>query len=187
MIPRASTVRDTRNTVLDSVSAHIAVLDRDGVIIDANAPWQSFAVANGTEPGRPARHTGIGANYLHVCKAAVGPESAEAMAACEGIQSVLRGQSDRYSLEYPCHSPNVQRWFILTVTPMRDDSHGAVVMHSDITARHLAEDALRESERRSRDFAQASADLAARRVPFRDRVSVYCTRTAPKRRGRAWN
>ena len=49
-----------------------------------------------------------------------------------------------FSLEYPCHSPQAQRWFLMTVTPFGADAErGAVITHLDITARKAAEAEIR--------------------------------------------
>jgi len=58
--------------ILNSVAAEIAVLDREGTILVVNDAWRRFALENGSEPGQPAPHTEVGANYLSVCQADVG-------------------------------------------------------------------------------------------------------------------
>jgi PAS domain S-box-containing protein len=50
--------------ILDSVSAEIAVLDREGAILSVNQPWRRFVSENGVSPGNLAPSIGIGANYL---------------------------------------------------------------------------------------------------------------------------
>ncbi|MHB8899170.1 MAG: PAS domain-containing protein [Thermoguttaceae bacterium] len=132
--------------ILDSVPSHIAVLDLEGTIVEVNGPWQRFAQENPTSAGAPARNTGIGVNYLEVCRQGLGESSENAMAAHDGIKAVLEGRMPRFALEYPCHSPNEQRWFYMVVTPLGKDRQGAVVSHSIITETKEAEEALRKSE-----------------------------------------
>ena len=58
----------------------------------------------------------------------------------KGIQAVLNGKLKYFSHEYPCHSPEKQRWFSMKVKPLRESQpKEAVVIHEDITDRILAE------------------------------------------------
>ena len=57
---------DLYQTVVDSMSAHVAILDEHGVIIDTNRAWQDFALQNGMEQS----FDGIGINYLQICDVA---------------------------------------------------------------------------------------------------------------------
>jgi diguanylate cyclase (GGDEF)-like protein/PAS domain S-box-containing protein len=58
----------------------------------------------------------------------------------QGINGVIEGKLRSYTHEYPCHSPDQQRWFHMHVTPFEGAKIvGAVVTHTDITSRKLAE------------------------------------------------
>lgn len=131
---------------LDALTAHIAVLDGDGVITLINAAWQRFAEQNGG---------GLdclpGTNYLDVCRQVLsGQDGVEAAAALHGIQQVLDRVQGAFSLVYLCDSPTEARWFEMRVLPLRGPVSGAVVAHEDITARKLTEEARRASEERLR-------------------------------------
>ncbi len=142
---------DFKKAILDSVAAHIAVLDSHGVIVAVNARWQQFADGNPQRPGEPALGTGIGANYLEACRGNGPGDSAST--AREGIQGVLEGRLESFSLEYPCHSPDQQRWFTLSVTPMGNGERSAVVAHVEITERKQAE---LEASRQQQELAHLS-------------------------------
>ncbi|HET8869019.1 MAG TPA: CheR family methyltransferase, partial [Aquabacterium sp.] len=60
-----SRMRDAKRlqAVLDSMTAHIAVLDVHGTIVQVNDAWAEFAQLNG---GTNSRSMGVGANYLAV-------------------------------------------------------------------------------------------------------------------------
>ncbi|MBK1842797.1 PAS domain-containing protein [Azospirillum sp. YIM B02556] len=123
--------------VLDSLPEHIAVTDRQGRIVMVNAAWRGFARRNGA----PAmERCGIGTNYLEVC---LSPEAAEkddvARAVHDGLHRILDGKADDFTIEYPCHSPDEQRWFLMHATRMNDHDGGIVVSHINITNRKRME------------------------------------------------
>ena len=75
---------------------------------------------------------------------AVGLRSAEAPAVAPGILTVIAGRHDDFYLEYACHSPAEQRWFMLRVTPFPEPAPRRVVIaHVDVTERWQAEEAVR--------------------------------------------
>ncbi len=128
---------------LDSLSAHIAILDETGEIVAVNGMWRAFAEANGGDPERVCE----GANYLRACESATAQNTEDAAAFAEGIRSVLSGRRESFELEYPCHSPTERRWFIGRVTPYRrNEKPWAVVAHENITKRRLAEEALKDQK-----------------------------------------
>src|ERR671920_170584 len=135
--------RQELQQTLDSLSAHIAILDESGEIVAVNGMWRSFAESNGSDPARVSE----GANYLSVCESATGLNAGEAAAFAEGIRAVLSGRRAEFEMEYPCHSPTQQRWFMGRVTPyFCNEKPWAVVAHENITERKLAEEALRDQK-----------------------------------------
>ena len=126
--------------ILNALPAQIALLDTQGRIVSVNEAWQRFAGAHVLQgPGY-----GIGRNYLEICESARGDEAADAHRAAEGIRSVRDGSANSFSIEYSCHSPAEERWFLTTVTPLAEGHpHGAVIMHLDVTERKRGEEALR--------------------------------------------
>jgi diguanylate cyclase (GGDEF)-like protein/PAS domain S-box-containing protein len=129
--------------ILNALPAHIALLDKHGLIMSVNEAWRRFGSANAVHgPGY-----GIGVNYLEICDRAGRDDSSEAHQVAAGIRSVLRGVAKSFSIEYSSHSPAEQRWFLLTVTPLADERpNGAVVMHLNITERRRTQLALVQSE-----------------------------------------
>ena len=127
-------------SLVNALPAHIAMLDAQGNIVAVNEAWKRFSCDNGLKVDNYC----IGYNYLNVCASATGDnceEAAEAAEAVAGIRAVLAGEVPEFVTEYPCHSPQEQRWFRLMVTPVLIDgtSRGAVVMHLNVTERKLAE------------------------------------------------
>ena len=132
--------------ILDSISVEIAVLDSQGIITAVNAPWRRFAEASAAEEGRAALPTDVGSDYLAVASREGMPDDKAAEpAACAGIRDVLEGRRARFELEYSCHSPRLERWFRMSVTPLGIAARGVVVTHEDITLRRSMEEELRRS------------------------------------------
>ena len=123
--------------ILDSLPEHIAVLENDGNIVAINKAWQNFAIENNLTLN--ALQNTIGTNYLEVCESATGECSEESGVVADGIRSVLKGLIDHFRLEYPCHSPVRQHWFLLQATPLIHENGGVVVSHLDITERRKIE------------------------------------------------
>ena len=129
--------------VLNSLSAHIAILDEKGVILETNRAWQGYAVKSGLPEGYD--HRGI--NYLEVCDATGGIEAAEVGKVSRGIRGVIRGELEEFLFDYPCHSEDGRHWYYMRAIRMAGpDPVRVVVSHEDITALKLAEGALKNSQ-----------------------------------------
>jgi len=127
--------------VLDALPSQIAVLNDSGNILAVNEAWRRFADENGGSP------VGVGASYFDACRRAEGADVAEAQAALTGIQAVLDCSTSRFTLEYPCHAPGLERWFLLSVVPLYDHRGDSIVVsHLNITERRKSEQELREGE-----------------------------------------
>ncbi len=139
---------------LDAISASLAILDANGVILAVNQSWRRIAQVH----GRGSDNLCEGTNYLTVCDAASGAISEGAHEMAAGIRCVIQGLKDEFMLEYPCHSPNERRWFRSSVTRFQGTGPIRVVaLHEDISARKRADLA--------RDEAQALLQNIASRVP----------------------
>jgi PAS domain S-box-containing protein len=141
-------------SILNSLTAHIAVLDAQGVIVSVNSAWNQFAKENGL---LESSHNLLGFNYLDACKNTPNQTYGDAAnAARTGIAGVLEGKLNTFHLEYPCHSPDRQRWFHMTVLPLQGSRRGVVVSHENITERKLMENQLKASETKFRSIIEAS-------------------------------
>jgi|GEM_PF-914053 len=122
--------------IINSLGAHVAVLNKNGEIVVVNNSWEDFAANNGGD-----ERVGVGVNYLQVCEKAITENDPYAVKALNGIKAVLNGRAKEFSLEYPCHSPSENRWFLLNVTPLDSENGGATLTHINITARKIAGEA----------------------------------------------
>jgi PAS domain S-box-containing protein len=141
-------------SVIDSLSAHIAVLDKEGKIILVNNAWENFAEANaGVEE---LSNTGIGQNYLGVCEQNSSDEDMQTIA--QNLRTILGGEKQSFTIEYPCHSPFEERWFLMQVNALQGSNGGVVVSHYNITDRVKAEQSVKISEEFSRTIIESSPD-----------------------------
>ncbi len=143
-------------SILNSLQAHLAVIDRQGVILQVNDAWQKFA--NENMGGCLPRLFESGVNYLDVVRKAAASDTT-ACRTLEGIEAILAGRSTTFEQEYPCHSPSEQRWFYMSVSPLKTGPGGAVISHVDITSRMTAEESLRASEDRFRTLTTTIPQL----------------------------
>jgi len=118
---------------LDTLSSQIAVLDAEGAIRFTNRSWRTVGDDGSSVPAGDMH----GVNYFD----AVDPRADDYAAdAVRGIRAVLDGKKEEFSLEYPCHSDEDKRWFLMRVTPFTIGADEFVtVAHIDITDRRLAE------------------------------------------------
>lgn len=134
---------EAARTVLDSLSARIAIVDAQGVILDTNRAWRKFGANNGL----PDDYDAIGDNYLTVCEAATGEDKADAQAVAAGIRDVIAGRVNEFLYDYPCHSPSEPHWYYLRTLKLAGSGPiRVVVSHEEITALKLTEAALRTSQ-----------------------------------------
>ncbi len=141
-------------SVFDSNPSHLAVLDERGTIVDVNEGWRRFGLANGAPA---ASRCWLGASYFQ--ESAGTPTDEFAQLAYAGIREVQQGARAEFVLEYPCHSPDEQRFFTMRVVPLAGRPGFVVVSHTNETARRRAEHALLESERRYRLVSENGSDV----------------------------
>jgi two-component system CheB/CheR fusion protein len=140
----ASLSRAIAQMTIDSLSSTICVLDEHGTIMAVNKAWRDFSLNNQADQ----KMVGIGVNYLDICSCSSGSDYESARSFQDGIRAVINGSTDSFEMEYPCHSPDRNRWFIGRVTPYVGsvgDLRKAVITHEDITSRKLALEAVRSS------------------------------------------
>jgi len=142
-------------SIIDTFTAHIVVLNQNGVILAVNEAWKKFANDNDS----PNHTDFLGTNYLQTCKNAYNKGDINALVEMQGIESVINGSQTQYKSEYPCHSPNEERWFSLTVLPIYNSDHGVVLIHENITESKMAEDKLRNSELHLKKALLSSTEL----------------------------
>lgn len=111
--------------MIDALSANIAIVNSEGIIVEVNEAWRGFADSNEA----PHESAWLGCSYF--LGLGQGPQFREVK---EGLQAVLRGERESFWHEYPCHSPREKRWFQMRVTRI---DHGPepyfAICHENIT------------------------------------------------------
>lgn len=122
---------------LDALSGQVALVDGQGTVVGVNRAWRRFMTDNGGDE----RSCGPGSNYLTACDRASGPEGVEAPTVARGLRAVLAGEVETFEQEYPCHSPDEARWFLVRAVPFPGEGgeRYAFVLHENITERKLVE------------------------------------------------
>lgn len=119
--------------LLDAFPSTIALLDDRGQILATNEAWREFAIENGatTDPEM------VDTNYLEVVEVS---DDEYAQRAFHGLERLREGLDDVFECEYPCHSPDERRWFLMHAGAFtHDDTRYILVSHIDITDRKQRE------------------------------------------------
>lgn len=107
----------------DSLESGLAIVDPAGTITWANTSWRS-AISRDAPRGR---EKGLGT----LADLAAGARGGAAAAIEHGIRAVIEGDSASFQLEYQAVTEPHRR-FLLSATPLRAESRGAVVMRRQV-------------------------------------------------------
>ncbi len=152
--------------ILDSLIYHIAVLDRNGIVIDVNESWRRFAAENAA--AWPEK-IDCGTDYLAICRRAADGGDPLAGSTLEGLSAVLEGASREFTLEYPFDEPEKKRWFIMRIIPFSGPKGGAIISRIENTERKLAEIDLRNAFMK---IEQLKARLEAETAYLQDEIRL---------------
>ncbi|MCU7812532.1 MAG: sensor domain-containing diguanylate cyclase [Candidatus Thiodiazotropha sp. (ex Notomyrtea botanica)] len=135
---------DFLNSILDSITHHIAVIDHRGLILYVNQSWIQF----GKENDYADSPNWVGRNYLEACDISSAMGDHFGIEASEGIRNVINREREDFYYEYPCDSPTEKRWFLMRIVPFElEGKRFYVISHSNITERKQAENKILELSR----------------------------------------
>ncbi|MBQ0724286.1 MAG: sensor domain-containing diguanylate cyclase [Cycloclasticus sp.] len=124
-------------SVIDTIAEHVVVIDNEGEIVFVNNSWVLFGQQNACLINK----TWEGVNYLKECDKAAAMGDDVAAKAGSGIRAVISGVKKDFYFEYPCHSPDEKRWFMMRVTPLAlQGGDFFVLSHHSIVERKLIEE-----------------------------------------------
>lgn len=122
-------------TLFRGLSAEVAVLDLDGIIVEVSDEWRESGARNAADPAA----CGVGASYLDLSAAADASDAAQDVE--QAIRTALRGELAAAAVvEIQCDSANERRWLDVAVSSRTDSTGattGATVMLAPVTARRL--------------------------------------------------
>lgn len=123
---------------VDTLPINFAITDDEGTILWTNRAWQEFGERNDIE----IRPDTVGVNYLEITECADDDYAEEA---ADGLRSVLEREVETFELEYPCDTPDGERWFLMRTSDFSvGESRYLSIAHIDVTPRVRQE---HESER----------------------------------------
>jgi len=123
--------------VLDTTPDQVVVINSKGDIVYINRSWQNFGEQNDCACCDMWEQQ----NYLAECEKAAKKGDSFGLKAFNGIKSVISGANDDFYLEYPCHSEDEKRWFMMRVVSFsHTDKAYYAISHQNITERKLAEE-----------------------------------------------
>jgi two-component system, sensor histidine kinase and response regulator len=125
-------------STVNALSAEIAILDKDSNILTVNEAWCAFARSHASDPDTFCE----GANYLHILEHTTAtPEDRSSVEAFKaGLDSILRGEQQAFSLEFPRQSSQGVEWFTVRVTRFKGEGPlRLAVAYENITDRKQAE------------------------------------------------
>lgn len=131
------------------------MLDERGYIIGVNTAWGRFGEENDYQD---ANH-GIGQNYITVCEMATGRDAEQAGRVARAIQDIINEREALFRMEYPCHSPDEHRWFMLQVARFEWQGEMRIIAaHQNVTDLKMAQHAYAQSQKRLQTVVDTVVD-----------------------------
>jgi PAS domain S-box-containing protein len=114
---------------LNALTAHVTILDEQGVIVATNRSWDDYIKNIGLLP----MASGIGVSYTGECQRLTGQAPESAAQLVHGIREVLAGRKTAYDQEYSSlGGGGGKRWYFCRVTRFPgDDGPARVVVASE--------------------------------------------------------
>lgn len=132
-------VSEFYESIVNSLTEHIVIVDDSGAIRFVNSAWVKF----GKENNSPFKQTDewLGISYLNACDFSAEAGDLNGHEVAVGLRKIINTEIDAFYHEYPCHSATEKRWFMMRISPLRWSGPSRfVVSHQNITERKLAEE-----------------------------------------------
>lgn len=139
--------------LLSSLQDHVAVLDARGTVLEANPSWRRAAAADSSRLHRVQP----GDSFLDICTASAAEGDAAATDLAEGVSRVLKGNGQRFEIEYDQRQQGFVETFAASVERLERAEGGAVVIRRNVTARRQAETEIQAQREQLSHLARVSA------------------------------
>jgi signal transduction histidine kinase/integral membrane sensor domain MASE1 len=136
-----------KSAILQSLSSGVAVIDRNGNVLQVNDRWKTFARTTDWMNGFP------GGNLLDKCRAAFDQGDQLAGDLASGMSTVLDGTRKWFTIEHRTDAGLDAEWSSITAVPLNRPEGGAVLTRADITELRRAE---LEAQRSRQELAHVS-------------------------------
>lgn len=121
-----------QQAIFNSISAQIAVLDQDGLILQTNAAWRTYMSELNFEDS-------IGRNYLTLLKDLFAVPLSTVTDVATGMATLAAGGAPHFYIPEPIQCLCGRWWFTVKITPVYDAAQRMVVTHEDVSALKRAE------------------------------------------------
>jgi diguanylate cyclase (GGDEF)-like protein len=118
-------------SLLDIMESSTCVVNNHGEIVATNRAWRQAS------SGEDASPLPVDGHYLDIWEPAIGADPDVAAKISMGLNRLLGGQPDEFTVDYPCKTGDTERWISLRIAPLHEIS-GAVLTHVDISAAKLS-------------------------------------------------
>ena len=124
-----------QQTVFDSLPQQIAVLNREGVIVQTNLAWRNYAIAHSDRELLDME----GGDYMTILGRMSGHEPEVMTHIRDGIAAIHGGEKTSLQLDTAFFAQASKRWFMLRATAVHDMAERVVISHDDVTGLKAAE------------------------------------------------
>lgn len=141
------------STLLDSLLAHVAIVDQQGTIIETNKSWKQF-----NHDSNLLRRAPVGENYFEVLQHAIEMGDDYALKILLGLKRILNQDKSSFSITYSLKTNTNAFWFKLTIRPCTDEPSQFIMINEDVTASMQAKYEKQENEDRFKVKFEQSLD-----------------------------
>lgn len=153
MADSKSTLIKGDKRLIDSLHAHIALINEKGEIVETNQAWRDFS----PQEIQLAR-TSVGSNYFEMLQHAIELGNDHALKLFLGIKKVIRGEKKTFTHTYPLQTGSRSLWYEMTFRSNNDECTEFLMLHQDVSASMLSREQMTENESRYRIQFEQSLD-----------------------------